>query len=115
MLAAESVTDGITVGLVLLVGGAIFESVRRVLSEVRALRIDLVTHMGNEETLRAEEATEREHRQGQLDVRLASIEHRLDDGAGRFDRLEDQMAGMHAEIARAIQAIGAGNPEWRRT
>lgn len=73
----------------------------------------LIAHMDDELAIKIADQADRQERTAELDTRLGSIEARLDDGAARFDRVEDGIGKLTADVGRAMTTLGAGNPEVR--
>jgi len=91
--------------------GWLGHAIQKVLSEVRDLRVDLVTHMGNAETLRSADLAERVARQEANDQRIGQLEGAVQ--ALRGD-VKDATRELHGRIDDALGALAAGNPEVRR-
>jgi len=91
--------------------GWLGHAVRKVLEEVRDLRVDLVTHMGNEESLRSADLAERVARQEANDRRLDQLDATVQ---GLRVDVKDTTRELHGRIDDALGALAAGNPEVRQ-
>lgn len=86
--------------------------------DLKDLRNELVTHMGAEEGLRADDLAERESRQQDLDAKLeAMTDKMIEHGDRRDEKIADVKADVQALAALVepvLAELAAGNPEVRR-
>lgn len=109
MLAAE--LDPLITGALLASLGALIGLMGWVLKEVRQTRVDLVAHMGTEDTQRAKDDGERVAARKETDSRLTALE----EGQKEIARtIGDGLSLVHRRVDAALQTMAAGNPEVRR-
>jgi len=75
--------------------------------DVAELRVELVSHMGNEDALRAADLKDREARQEDLDIRLEA-------GTTQFRDLNIKLDEVHSDVKGVMTRLGEGNPELRQ-